>query len=658
MSRLVSATAFLALFVVASLHECRSAVPERWFFAYVDLLNSRTGCPARDNSSCNLGTQDMFELLPRLSDAGYSVVVLSNYYLASKPHLEGSHKDSCRFLENLGKIADAAAANGIELIPEVMVVGASGTVLANDPHLAEGAPVRGCKFKVKMVDGQLKAYVHDPNKDKRIVHGDFDAPLEDIRANLNLVCKDVTITQSTVTPSGTGKALLVEATPSGDCTGAPTEPPFFELFRKIDNFVDARHQYELSFQIKTKDFGFKQDGERGLNVELWVDDLVLGKRQLTRVKHTVNKTQEWTKYYVSFNTFQYHELDFSFSVVGIDKGRLWLDDLVMRKVGGVNLLRRDGCPVTVTNEDGDPYVEGTDFQPWIDPNVGIGGQYLPYAAAADETPIEDGIPIVVADSRFMEKDILLVSYYHAVLPEAAGHRVCCSLRHPKVLDLFWFQVERLNKLLAPKRWLIMHDEIRSMGHDEFARGDSPAKMLGEHLNWSVRTINELDPDGQIVLVSDMYDPFHNAVPEGNESSYYPFVQGSFCSSWKYIPQGTTIWNWSIGDGDLNVLPYVNGSLDHFQNRLGVEVDQVVAGFYDFTDRFEDADRKKQELKKLTRELFCVGRKYPTVKAVCYYTTKGNTDYIKDFADIATEVWTADPPPTCTVALPESACVSQ
>ena len=38
----------------------------------------------------------------------------------------------------------------------------------------------------------------------------------------------------------------------------------------------------------------------------------------------------------------------------------------------VNVLRREGCPLTVTSEDGKTtYVEGRDFEPVRDPKLGM-----------------------------------------------------------------------------------------------------------------------------------------------------------------------------------------------------------------------------------------------------------------------------------------------
>src|SRR5206468_3730138 len=54
-----------------------------------------------------------------------------------------------KYFKNVARVKDAAAAAKIEIIPTVFPVGYSDGLLAHDPNLAEGLPVRDAPFVVK-----------------------------------------------------------------------------------------------------------------------------------------------------------------------------------------------------------------------------------------------------------------------------------------------------------------------------------------------------------------------------------------------------------------------------------------------------------------------------------------------------------------------------
>ena len=61
-------------------------------------------------------------------------------------------------------------------------------------------------------------------------------------------------------------------------------------------------------------------------------------------------------------------------------GTIWLDELTLEELPLVNVLRRDGCPLVVTSDDGRTvYVEGKDFRPIRDPKLG----QVPYTGEYD-----------------------------------------------------------------------------------------------------------------------------------------------------------------------------------------------------------------------------------------------------------------------------------
>ena len=136
------------------------------------------------------------------------------------------------------------------------------------------------------------------------------------------------------------------------------------------------------------------------------------------------------------------------------RGAFWLDDVELRSAGGVNLLRREGCPLRVTNEDGSvEYAEGKDFERWTDPKMGVVpwlGGYEVYHAVP---------PIVLTKgSKVHDGDRLKVSYYHT--QTVYDGEVCCCLSHDDVFKYFEDSVKGVNKIFHPKKIFVSHDEIR------------------------------------------------------------------------------------------------------------------------------------------------------------------------------------------------------
>jgi hypothetical protein len=83
------------------------------------------------------------------------------------------------------------------------------------------------------------------------------------------------------------------------------------------------------------------------------------------------------------------------------------------------------------------------------------------------------------------------------------------------------------------------DEIRAGGACRACkeRGLTMAQILGDCVTRQVEIIRSVNPDAEILIWSDMFDPNHNA-----RAGYY-LVDGDFTESWNYIPQDLTIVCW-------------------------------------------------------------------------------------------------------------------
>lgn len=235
-----------------------------------------------------------------------------------------------------------------------------------------------------------------------------------------------------------------------------------------------------------------------------------------------------------------------------------MDDLQLEPSPFVNLVRRESCPLVVTNEQGQPFVEGKDFAELRDPKMGM----VPYAGSFDvyHEPPTLSLP---PGSRVKDGDRLRVSFYHAVTIHDG--QIPCSLSEPKVFDIFRDQVQRVEKLFAPTTYFLNHDEIRVANwsaRDQQA-GKTAGRLLADNVRRCVEIVREVKPSARIAIWSDMFDPHHNAV-----KNYY-LVNGDLTGSWEGLPSDVLIMNWNSGKAAQ--------SLPFFAQR-GHQ--QLLAGYYD------------------------------------------------------------------------------
>src|SRR5262249_7330106 len=138
-------------------------------------------------------------------------------------------------------------------------------------------------------------------------------------------------------------------------------------------------------------------------------------------------------------------------------GTLWLDDLALEELALVNVLRRDGCPLTVASADGrTTYEEGKDFLPVRDVRLGR----EPYAGEFSFHHAGPSLQLTPSP-RIKDGERLRLSWYHPVLVHSG--QVACCLSEPKVHELLRDQAKQVNELFGPKTFFMSHDELRVAG---------------------------------------------------------------------------------------------------------------------------------------------------------------------------------------------------
>jgi hypothetical protein len=493
----------------------------RWFYAM-------------HNLQVEAEAERLVELITRAGRAGYNGVVIADYKLNILERVPE------HYFRHVARVREAAAKAGVEIIPSLFPIGYSNGLLAHDPNLAEGMPVEGAPFVVR--GGGLAPMV-DPQA--RIENGGLEQTRGDVFEGFRFQDEPgrVTGADREVAHSGSVSCRITPAGTDGSSENA-------RLVCRVA--VRPRGCYRFSAWVQTRELS-NTGGFRLL--ALGAD----GGRPLTFHEGGVAASQDWEQVEVVFNSQDQEVVNLYVGIWGRGSGTLWVDDLALEELALVNVLRREGCPLTVTSVDGKTrYEEERDFRPVADPSLGrvpYGGEY-DFGHAGPTIRLAEG-------SRLREGERVKVGWYHPVITH--GFQVMCCLTDAKVDELLRDQARRVNELFRPKTFFMAHDEIRVANWCQTCRatGKTPGALLADQVGRCVSILRDVNPEGEIAVWSDMFDPTHNAVKD------YYLVNGSLEGSWEGLPKEVIIANWNSGRA--------SDSLRFFEER-GHR--QILAGYYD------------------------------------------------------------------------------
>ena len=520
-------------------------------------------------------------ILRRAKAAGYNGVVLADYKLNILDRVPE------HYYANAAEFKRICAELELEIIPTVCGFGYSSGILAHDPNLAEGLPVRDQPLIVRQFEQKgTKETKAEVERRVNLVAGGFEERRGDTFAGWGYQDEPGKGTFADTAVKHGGAASLRIENPEGTRGNRRVSKPL-----KVRPWT----QFHASAWIKTE--GFESAGETRM-FAIGADGRVLSHSNLG-----VKRDQEWTQHHAVFNSLESSEIRFYVGAWDCGSGRLWLDDVEVTEEPFVNLVRRPGCPLKVTDEAGKlVYEEGRDFAPLKDERLGV----TPWQGEFDihhEPPVIKILP----GGRIKDGQKLLVSCYHAVT--IYDGQVPCSLTEPKVFEIVEDQVRRVNDLFQPKTFFLSHDEIRVAGwsEPEMAGGKSSGELLAGNVRRCVAIIMKQSPDAKLCIWSDMFDPHHNA-----KDQFY-LVRGDLAGSWEGLPKDMLIINWNSGDAAK--------SLPFFAQRGH---GQVLAGYYD-----APVDRIKTWL--ATGD---ATKSTPSIRGVMYTTWQSNFSDLEKFAAAA------------------------
>jgi hypothetical protein len=529
---------------MTTLHRCAFAL-----FIVSCCLTARAAEPASrelwvyypTNLLVDQNVDKLRQIWGRAAQAGYTHVLLADSKFSRLGAMDK------RYFANVERTRQVAAELKLTVVPALFSVGYSNDLLGNDPNLAEGLPVKDAPFVVKDGVARLR-----PD------------PAVAFRPKFDFVDQGVTVDQAAHV-----------ATVSNNASNA-------RLNQKL-KLTPYRH-YHVSVQVKTDGYTGKPE----------VKALAADGVSLNWTNLHVKPTQDWTTQHVTFNSLDHTDVTLYLGVWGAAKGTLQWKDWRIEEVGLLNVLRRDGAPLSVRAGD-KRLVEGTDFEPIKDPRMGT----VPWAGAYEvfhESP-------AIVTKGLADGTELRVSWYHPHI--IYDEQMACCLGDPKLKEILTDQAQRMRKIWNASGYMMSHDEIRVCNQDEacLKTGKTPGQLLADNARFCTHLL-----EGSTVYAwNDMFDPFHNAV----KGPYY-LVNGPWTDSWEGLDKSVVIMNWNFGKRDQ--------SLKFFADR-GHR--QILAGYY---------DHKPEQIK----DWLASAAKVQGVIGVMYTTWRNDYSNLEAFAKLARE----------------------
>ena len=457
-------------------------------------------------------------------------------------------------LERLRRLKQTCDRLRVEIIPAGFGVGYGGGVLSHDKNLAAGQPVHGALFVAK---GHEATFLADPVV--KIVNGSFEEAEGSLPAHFTAHGVRATI-DTTVSHSGKASVRFEDfSSPEG------------EVYLAQPLRVHPYRCYRLRAWVKTEGAGPR--------MAIHLLAVAPDGRGLSYMEPPLPETSDWHEVIWGFNSWYADNVDFRVGVSDGRAGKVWVDDVAIEEVGLTNVLRRPGTPVKVRNEKtGAVYAEGRDFAEISDPQLNFSWDH--------EGPAIKLLP----GNRIRTGDRLRVDYFHGTT--IYREQTVVDMSEPAVYEVWRRQIPLIEQYLAPKKYFLSMDEVRVGGFCEACqrRHLSMAQILGDCVTRQYKMIRAANPQAEIYVWSDMFDPNHNA-----QEKYY-LIDGSFKGTWEFIPKDLVMACWYYEKRDLSL---------EFFSKLGYR--SLGAAYYDA----DDLENPKGWMESLNRTRGAVGIMYTT-----------------------------------------------
>ena len=235
------------------------------------------------------------------------------------------------------------------------------------------------------------------------------------------------------------------------------------------------------------------------------------------------------QFQVVFNTFDNTSILLYCGAWGATSGTIWWDDFTVQVCGLVNVLRREGAPLSVINKHtGKIYTEGKDYATIYDSLLNNNQGNYPY-----HTPLTfQSLP----GGAIANGDMIFVSFSHPLTANSDNNQdgsVMVCLSEDTLYSILQHQIAGVDSLYRPANYFMSHDEIRNMNRDSscLRRNMTPAQLLNNDVQQCSSIIQGIRSNAQQYIWSDMFDSLHNA-----HNDYY-FVNGDLAGDSTHFPAG-------------------------------------------------------------------------------------------------------------------------
>jgi hypothetical protein len=509
------------------------------------------------------------------SEHGLTAMVLSGMDRISLGNAE--------YLERLRRVKAIADQYHLEIVPSGFNTGYGGAILDHNKNLAEGMLVKDALFIARGGEARFQ-----PDSPAKLQNGGLDEFQGNRFAGFDEQDEPgrKTFVDTTVFHSGKASLRIENFGAVAAGAAAPAQKaalsPYLNLAGEYAPETTARvaqevrvtpyRCYRVSAWIKTED----ADPVSLFSIKAFTQD---GRDLCPFEPPAPAPTSGWRRVTTGFNSWYADHIHLNFGVFEGNRGKVWVDDLEIEEVGLMNVVRRQGAPLTVRDETtGTVYEEGRDFAPIHDPQLDF--------LWTHESPVIG----LLARSRIQDGARLRVSYYHGTTIYNDQVSACPS--EEQTYEIWKEQFPLIEKYFSPKRYFLSVDEVRLLNRCEACRQRhlEASAILGQMTQWLYDQVRVVNPGADVVVWSDMFDPNHNAQP------LYYLVDGSLENTWQFLPKDMGIVLWYFERREA--------SLDFFSSR----------GFRTIAGAYYDADDLKNPegwLESMDRTPHAVGIMYTT-----------------------------------------------
>ena len=377
---------------------------------------------------------------------------------------------------------------GIEVVPVIWSAG-YGFALSVHPDLAAALPVRDVRFRRKGAKG-----VFEPSReavcDFDRLGGAYEFDIASARGGLN---RDF---------------LPFKASPY---------KMFRCRYRARTQDLNSDHRFQILFY-----------GKKGGDNDV----------PLRGIYPSPGKNSDWFNAQFDFYSGESVEHHLGIGVWSFRSGKAQVERISLEEVAPTTFLHREGTPVSVRDAtSGVVYKEGRDvvFSPSRSP-------WTPEGRRCVEVSFPDG-------SRVPEGACISVDGYVPAVIGWDQYPACMAT--PELAKHFADSARDIKKLFGrfPRRVLLSDDETRAGGTCETCRrsGLDMAHVYARMVKAQRAAVRAVSPTTEMLIWSDMMDPYHNAKPER-----YFLCKGGYEGTRDLIPRDLTVACWLRRETEASV----------------------------------------------------------------------------------------------------------